>query len=117
MSRARLLFLVTWVRDWRRNYGMDSGRSDVRAIVKYEPITAAKRKGKSKIRLFSDGTRFLLVIAKICMLFSPLKIFLPLSGLLVGCCNPFPARYHNPHTTTPPATKSIIPAGGVAFVR
>ncbi len=47
--------------------------------VKYEPITAAKRKGKSKIRLFSDGTRFLLVIAKICMLFSPLKIFLPVS--------------------------------------
>lgn len=47
--------------------------------VKYEPITAAKRKGKSKIRLLSDGTKFLLVIAKICMLFSPMKIFLPVS--------------------------------------
>ncbi len=47
--------------------------------VKYEPITVAKRTGKSKIRLFSDGTKFLLVIAKICMLFSPMKIFLPVS--------------------------------------
>ena len=47
--------------------------------VKYLPIQAAKRQGKSKIRIFSDGTKFLLVIMKICMLFSPLKIFLPVS--------------------------------------
>ena len=47
--------------------------------VKYIPIQAAPRIGKSKIRLFSDGTKFLLVIMKICMLFSPLKIFLPVS--------------------------------------
>ncbi len=47
--------------------------------VRYEPITAAKRRGKSKIRVVSDGTKFLLVIAKICMLFSPMKIFLPVS--------------------------------------
>lgn len=50
--------------------------------VKYVPITAARRTGKSKIRLFSDGTKFLLVIAKICMLFSPMKIFLPVSFYL-----------------------------------
>ena len=47
--------------------------------VNYEPIHAAKRVGKSKIRLVSDGAKFLMVIAKICMLFSPLKIFLPVS--------------------------------------
>ena len=47
--------------------------------VHYLPITAARRVGKSKIRLATDGTKFLLVIAKICMLFSPLKIFLPVS--------------------------------------
>ena len=52
--------------------------------VKYAPIEAAKRKGgKSQIRLVSDGTKFLLVIAKICMLFSPLKIFLPVSLYLL----------------------------------
>ena len=50
--------------------------------VQYLPIEAAPRKGKSKIRLVSDGAKFLLVIAKICMLFSPLKIFLPVSVYL-----------------------------------
>jgi glycosyltransferase involved in cell wall biosynthesis len=47
--------------------------------VCYRPIEAARRKGRSKIRLASDGPRFLLVIMKICMLFSPLRIFLPVS--------------------------------------
>ena len=50
--------------------------------VLYIPIQAPRRQGKSKIKLFSDGTKFLLVIMKICMLFSPLKIFLPVSGYL-----------------------------------
>ena len=47
--------------------------------VSYIPIQAARRQGKSKIRILSDGTKFLLIIMKICMLFSPLKIFLPVS--------------------------------------
>ena len=47
--------------------------------VSYIPIEAAKRSGRSKIKLFSDGTKFLLIIMKICMLFSPLRIFLPVS--------------------------------------
>lgn len=47
--------------------------------VNYMPIEAARRSGKSKIKLFSDGAKFLLVIMKICMLFSPLRIFLPVS--------------------------------------
>lgn len=51
-----------------------SGRS-----VKYVPITCKKRKGKSKIKLFQDGTRFLLIIARIATLYSPLRIFFPLS--------------------------------------
>tara|TARA_B100001250_G_scaffold404182_1_gene419768 strand:- start:1118 stop:2008 length:891 start_codon:yes stop_codon:yes gene_type:complete len=50
--------------------------------VKYIPINTAKRVGKSKIRIFSDGPKFLLVIMKICMLFSPLRIFLPVSIFL-----------------------------------
>ena len=52
--------------------------------VKYAPIAVAKRQGgKSQIRLIADGSKFLLVIAKICMLFSPLKIFLPVSLYLL----------------------------------
>jgi glycosyltransferase involved in cell wall biosynthesis len=51
-----------------------SGRS-----ICYIPITALKRKGKSKIRVIYDGIRFLLIIIKISTLFSPLLIFLPVS--------------------------------------
>lgn len=47
--------------------------------VGYEPIHAAKRIGKSHIRLVRDGSRFLLIIFKIGTLFSPLKIFAPVA--------------------------------------
>lgn len=50
--------------------------------VRYLPIVAAKRVGRSKIRPFSDGTKFLLIIMRICMLFSPLRIFAPASMYL-----------------------------------
>lgn len=49
--------------------------------VKFEPITAAKRVGKSHIRPIRDGVRFLVIIFKIATLYSPLKIFLPASAL------------------------------------
>ncbi|MFA7123836.1 MAG: glycosyltransferase family 2 protein [Candidatus Delongbacteria bacterium] len=51
--------------------------------LKYCPIHARKRIGKSKIRIFRDGFRFLLIIIKIAMLFSPLKVFLPVSLIFV----------------------------------
>lgn len=49
--------------------------------VVYHPIRTLGRAGpnKSKIKLFRDGTRFLLIIFKISTLFSPMKIFLPFS--------------------------------------
>jgi hypothetical protein len=47
--------------------------------VVYAPIEAAKRIGKSHINLFRDGARFLLIIFKISTLYSPLKLFLPIS--------------------------------------
>ena len=49
--------------------------------VVFEPISAAKRVGKSHIRPIRDGVRFLIIIFKIATLYSPLKIFLPVSGL------------------------------------
>ena len=52
-----------------------SGRS-----LKYLPIEAQSRKaGKSNLRILQDGVRFLMVIIKICTLYSPLRIFLPVS--------------------------------------
>jgi len=52
--------------------------------VGYVPIRAMNRSGerKSHIRLFHDGFRFLIIILKIGALFSPMRFFLPLSGLL-----------------------------------
>ena len=48
--------------------------------VRFEPIEAAKRQGQSKIRLGADGVRFLLILLKVVTIFSPLRIFLPVSG-------------------------------------
>lgn len=50
--------------------------------VAYVPIHAARRIGKSHIRLLRDGARFLLIIFKIGTLFSPLKIFAPIASLM-----------------------------------
>lgn len=49
--------------------------------VGYIPIIAAKRIGKSHLRPLQDGLRFLLIIFKIGSLYSPLKIFVPVSIL------------------------------------
>ena len=47
----------------------------------FEPIPVAKRIGKSHIRPLRDGVRFMVIIFKIATLYSPLKIFLPISML------------------------------------
>lgn len=45
----------------------------------YVPIKTTRRVGRSKIKLFRDGPRFLLIILKIATFFSPFKVFLPTS--------------------------------------
>jgi len=61
--------------------------------VAFEPIDARQRSGRSKIRFAGDGTRFLLILLKIVTLFSPLRIFVPISavsfaaGVLYGIAN------------------------------
>ena len=47
----------------------------------YIPIETGSRLGKSHINLLKDGIRFFIIIFKIGTLFSPLKIFLPISFL------------------------------------
>jgi len=47
--------------------------------VRFEPIDAAARSGSSKIKLGSDGVQFFLILLKVITIFSPLRIFLPLS--------------------------------------
>jgi glycosyltransferase involved in cell wall biosynthesis len=57
--------------------------------VAYEPIKAHQRVGKSHIKPLKDGIRFLLIIFKIATLYSPLKLFVPVSFLffVLGCAN------------------------------
>lgn len=50
--------------------------------VGYTPIKALSRQGKSHIRIFRDGIRFFIIIIKIGALFSPMRLFLPISFFL-----------------------------------
>ncbi len=51
--------------------------------VKYVPIKMRKRKtGKSNIKVVHDGVRFFMIITKICTLYSPMRVFLPVSFLM-----------------------------------
>jgi glycosyltransferase involved in cell wall biosynthesis len=52
--------------------------------VSYVPIEASKRVGKSHLKIYKDGLRFLVIIIKIAALYSPLKIFAPISTLLLS---------------------------------
>lgn len=50
--------------------------------IRFEPIVAAPRVGSSKIRLGSDGARFVLILLKVITIFSPLRLFVPISGVM-----------------------------------
>ncbi len=52
--------------------------------IKYVPIKVSTRIGKSKISTLKDGSRFVLIILRIATLFSPLRVFLPISFLFFG---------------------------------
>jgi glycosyltransferase involved in cell wall biosynthesis len=48
--------------------------------VVFQPVQVQPRVGTSKIRLASDGAKFLLIVIKVITIFSPLRVFLPLSA-------------------------------------
>jgi len=52
--------------------------------VKYVPIRAGQRTGKSKIKIVRDGLRFFAIMIKIISLFSPMKVFFPLGMLFLA---------------------------------
>lgn len=69
--------------------------------VKYVPIQSLYRSGQSKISLVTDGIRFLLIITKIATLFSPFRVFLPVSMFffLAGMTN-YISTYISEHRFT-----------------
>ncbi|GAB1259444.1 glycosyltransferase family 2 protein [Aurantivibrio plasticivorans] len=52
--------------------------------VSYCPIEVLQREGDSHINVWKDGLRFLLIIFKVGTLFSPLKLFMPISVSFFG---------------------------------
>ena len=50
--------------------------------VQFVSIQAKKAHGKSQIKIVKDGTKFVVIILRIVTLFSPMKVFLPLSAVL-----------------------------------
>ena len=58
--------------------------------VKYVPVTIKQRKtGTSNIKMIQDGVRFFMIITRICTLYSPMRVFLPVSFVmfLLGLAN------------------------------
>ena len=61
--------------------------------VAFEPIDARTRIGQSKIKFARDGTRFFLILLKVITIFSPLRVFVPISvasfllGVVYGVMN------------------------------
>lgn len=52
--------------------------------VGYVPVgVLPRRKGQSKIRLLNDGSRFVIIILRMIMLYDPLRIFLPTGFVLI----------------------------------
>ena len=50
--------------------------------IKFTWIKARQREGKSNIKPLKDGIRFLLIILKVGALFSPMRLFLPISAAI-----------------------------------
>lgn len=49
--------------------------------VGFHPFQVRQRLGKSHVRLIADGSRFFLIILRIATMFSPLRVFMPVSLL------------------------------------
>jgi len=52
--------------------------------VAFEPVDARARVGQSKIKFARDGARFFLILLKVITIFSPLRVFAPISVASLG---------------------------------
>ena len=80
-------------------------------IVKYRPIDYALRVGKSKIKPIQDTFNFFSLVLRVVMYFKPLKIFIPLSGIifLVALAQAADAAIHQ--AALPSSTLFLLVAG------
>jgi len=80
-------------------------------IVKYLPIDYAARVGKSKIKPIQDTINFFSLVLRVVMYFKPLKIFIPMSGIIfvVALASLLNAYYHG--AVLPSSTLFLLVAG------
>ena len=85
--------------------------------VRYVGIEARARAGRSHIRIVRDGIRFLLIILRIATIFSPLKVFLPMSvGIfLVGVCRYVWTYFLTPEHRFTGGTQLAFAMSGILF--
>ena len=48
--------------------------------VRFEPVEARQRTGQSKIRLSSDGVKFLVIMLRVITIYSPMRVFMPIAA-------------------------------------
>jgi glycosyltransferase involved in cell wall biosynthesis len=84
--------------------------------VVFESVEARARVGSSKIRLLSDGAKFLLIVLKVVTLFSPLRVFLPISlaSFVVGLGYAFWTIATQSHVTN--SSVLLIMLGVIVFL-
>lgn len=95
LTGQKILDLTSGLRCARREYlrdflhlmpnGFSTPTTTTLAFVKagynvcFEPVEVQQRSGRSKIRFARDGFRFFLILLKVVTIFSPLRVFVPLS--------------------------------------
>ncbi len=84
--------------------------------VDFVKVRARPRVGTSKIKLLRDGTRFLLIILKIVTLYSPLRVFFPVSALALALGAAYGAWNVANHGKIPMGSALLIQLAVVVFL-
>lgn len=84
--------------------------------VRFEQVEARRRPGASHIRLASDGVGFMVILFKVITIYSPMRIFLPVSAaaLLVGAVYALWTVFTQSHVTN--SSVLLIVLGVVVFL-
>jgi len=100
LTGQKILDLTSGLRCARREYlreflhllpnGFSTPTTTTLAFIKagynicFEPVDVQRRCGQSKIKFARDGFRFFLILLKVVTIFSPLRVFVPVSAAAFG---------------------------------
>jgi len=83
--------------------------------IKYIPINVLKREGKSKINPVKDFINFLVLVMKTSLIFSPLRVFLPISLLFFVLGMGYLVYYVLLYADVPDSAIFLITTGIIIF--